>query len=261
MRKSLIFTNSLLIREAYDLIECSSSELYHFTKKDVAKLIVDGKELWITRSDSFSDDSEITYGSEILIAALEERQDIATEKKEKLARVLGEYKIDLRSSYIFCLTKNRKNSYLERKYGVGVIEFDSSFPDILIGSRHALPEEGGYKLFYLDDLYVMHEGKVKYDKTEQLDFVNKIIDAVIEFIDNGSPLQERGHIQGLLVLAIALCKKPEYSKEEEYRIVFIPNSPKDHGIFESYDEPARVHVKLLLPGGDLEFMRLPNNAN
>lgn len=218
MRQRLIFTNSPVVSELYRCFEISHGALHHYTRADAAASILSNGELWLTRADSFLDQSEVDYGTSILKAAV--KAILTGEDQARLLDLLAHMNGSLRKCYVLSLSSNSSSTYLTDTYGLSHLELRENFPiDLTYSARHCVLDGDGFLLHHFSQLYEAVEGYVVYDEDEQLRIAGKAVAAVQELAHANADVGDLFHMRQLLIACITLFKQKHYEQEEEYRIV------------------------------------------
>lgn len=257
MRLHVYLNGNEALKPILDLHKISQGNLYHYTKKEVAKKIIERKEFRLTRADTFFDDKEINFGVEILREIAGHNLELST--KKQFMDILDTINTTLKKCYVLCLSKNGNHKYLLKKYSDGetVIKIDEMFPNyIMDGSWQYMPKDNSKIIYYTSNRYTSHEGFVAYKRSEQEEIAKKICDSFQNLIKSNIHKVDIIHFRGAIAKFIVLCKVEKYYKEEEYRIALISNN-EENNEFE-IEENNRIFITLGVPG-KLEFELLEVN--
>lgn len=243
MRSHVYLTGNEALKPILYSHKISQSNLYHYTKKETAKKIIEKREFRLTRADKFLDSEEIQYGLRILREIAEQSLEDGIDKSFiDFIDTIGD---TLAKCYVLCLSHEANNKYLLDTYSDGktVIKLDESFTDNLMGgSWQYMPKTNGRNVQYTSNLYTSHEGFVVYQESEQKDIAKKICDSFKNLLKNNFPGVDIINFRGAVAKFIILCKVEKYYKEEEYRIALISNNEESNE-FE-IEENNRVFITL-----------------
>lgn len=215
MRQRIILANSPAVHDLYRCFRGSQGALYHYTAPDTADSISTNWELWLTRADSFLDQTEIEYGTEILRSAI--KLEVEGDKKEQVLSLIGSLSDSLRKCYVFSVSSNPSSAHLACEYGPAILELNENFSLHLSHlAWHSIPVGDGFGSHPFINIYEVIEGYVVYEPAEQLRIACKAI-ALVQELSHGSP--DVFHVRQLLSTCITLFKHENYKQEEEYRIV------------------------------------------
>ncbi len=239
MRKENIFTGNDTVKELYSKFRLSQGPLFHYTSMGAINFMKNSSLLWITRSDSFLDESKIRFGLGIIRHASD---GILKPSERKVIETFlsGIWEI-LKQSYIFSLTNNASNQYLLENYGNSIVQFKEGLPREILGTGwHSIPHGDSYSLHYFIDLYELVEGYVVYDETEQLEIAKIAVKAIIELSNPLTNIVDIYHIRRLLITFITLFKDCLYREEEEYRVTIVRKYDKTG---DDYNESRDIRGK------------------
>jgi len=214
MRQYIHHVSDPAIADLYQCFRISQGPLYHYTPMDAAASITESGQLWLTRADSFLDQEEVVYGSDLLRQAIAE--SVAGDLKEQLLKAIEFLGDLLRKCYVLSLSSNPSNSHLATNYGKAIIELQENFPINLAYSAWHISESN---LYHFQMLYEAAEGYVVYDRAEQLQIARKAAFALQSLISPNAAEVDVFHMHHLLIKCIMLFKDASYSPEEEYRVV------------------------------------------
>jgi len=211
--------------------------LYHYTNKASAENILKSNTFYVTHSNFLLDKTELKYIAHVLTAVLgylrktfkEYNQGIIGEKVSEyivksLIALKKQYEqgipVDDGDFYILSLTERKNNKYLLENYcgeGGEILEINDSIVQMLKDNKY---------------LYTTFTARVVYDLKEQMELIIKDINefyyelcnvALCENVVNYSKLAET--VRSVLYIKIVnysfFFKDIEYSKENEYRVVFL----------------------------------------
>jgi hypothetical protein len=246
MKSHVEFTESEIVKALYMEFKVHGDNLYHYTSVEKLESIQKGKELWITRSDSFLDDEEIKYGLDLLeVAAKVTLSNDDVIHFNKLLAGFGEF---LKDSYIFSTTYNSSSDYLLKEYGRNIIEFSCDFSVSMSHiSYHSIKNSDGYNFHYFDDLYECVEGYVIYDRNSQRKIAEMAVKAMCKVTQQNGNIVDILHVRKILLMCISLFKRESYHLEEEYRIVLIRKNSPDNLDFNYQREDKGKYIKAVIP--------------
>lgn len=227
----------------------NKKSLFHYTTKNGIKGILGSSSFFISHSSYLDDTLEIKYISIVLdgvIRYLKENKNLYD------LRIKGQYEIydaiikvleaqrDIYKSgspildgslYLLSLTENKDNKYLIDNYCKGegsIIEIKNDFKNMFSKNK---------------DLSVMTSAKVVYDLDEQM---TRIIKDINEFYTEllHSLVKEKSvnYLELVDTIKFVICfklinyslyfKHQKYSKEEEYRVVFLVEDNSENNIIK-----------------------------
>ena len=196
--------------------------LYHYTTGTGLIEIIKSGELWSTQLSCLNDASEFLYpiGSILGRAQLKFSSPVSTEVKLLLQKIISELSHPQRGTegrFVTCFTEDGDDLSQWRAYGTG---------------------EGGYAIQF-DSLYLrsmshnqeMVLGKVEYDPTTQVAFLDEVINQTSHFFLDGlrkhrAPTTEEWLAEFLpfwsshIAMFGPLIKHPKFSAEREWRLVY-----------------------------------------
>ncbi|NEZ46515.1 hypothetical protein FDF74_04705 [Clostridium niameyense] len=213
-------------------------KLYHYTNKIGAKGILESNSLWVTHSNFLDDTTEIKYISIVLdgvIMYLNQNKELYDmgitgqvyiyEAIIKTLEALREtYKkgvpINGGDLYLLSLTENKNNKYLFENYcrqGGAVLEFRNNIDDMFKQNKY---------------IFTTFSAKVVYDYAEQMTLILKDINEFyLELLSNlikektVDYMEMIETVKSIITIKIInysfFFKRIKFSKEEEYRVVFL----------------------------------------
>lgn len=212
--------------------------LYHYTNEIGAKGILESNSLWVTHSNFLDDTTEIKYISIVLdgvIMYLNQNKELYDmgipgqlyiyEAIIKTLEALREtYKegapIDGGNLFLLSLTENKNNKYLLENYcrqGGAVLEFRNNVHDMFIENKYIFP---------------ICSANVVYDCAEQMtliledinEFYSELLNNLIKekTVDYMEMIETVRSIITIKIINYSFFfKHTKFSKEEEYRVVFL----------------------------------------
>lgn len=239
--------------------------LYHYTTKDGAKGILTSNKLWITQSEFLDDTTEIKYISFVLggvILYLKENKelyDIGVDGQFYVYEAIIETLIGLRETYIYgppikggnlyilSLTENKNNKYLIENYcrkdGV-IFEFENNINNVFKKDKN---------------MFTIFSAKVEYDYRRQMTLIledinefysellsNLIKEKKVDFMELKETI--KSVIYAKIINYSFFFKNSKFSKEEEYRMLFI--MPEE---YKSILENRRIKYNKEIPYIEIEF--------
>ena len=239
------------LAKALNDFRISQEELYHYTKRSIAKQIQNDREIWLTRADSFLDDQEIIHGVSILKRIASNKlkgQDLSD-----FLSLVDQIDSRLYKCYIFSLSSDAHNNYLAQKYAhqETKVLFPPEFPMKLAHtSWHAKPNgNSGFSIHHAKDIYKMYEGFVEYEESSKKDIAITIADVFKKFTKQEPHVVDQFQFINLLTQFVIQAKKPTFYKEREYRISLVKIAEGDQPFEETRKNGGRDinYIRLKFP--------------
>ncbi|MBY7063987.1 DUF2971 domain-containing protein [Clostridium sporogenes] len=231
-------------------------KLYHYTNEIGAKGILKSNSLWVTHSNFLDDTTEIKYISIVLdgvIMYLNQNKELYDmgitgqvyiyEAIIKTLEALREtYKegapIDGGNLFLLSLTENKNNKYLFENYcrqGGAVLEFRNNIHDMFKENKYIFP---------------ICSAKVVYDCAKQmtviLEDINEFYSELLNTLINKKAVDYMEMIETVKsIITIKIInysfffKHIRFSKEEEYRVVFLVEEDYNYGVVKHRTKSAR----------------------
>lgn len=213
-------------------------KLYHYTNGIGANGILKSNTLWVTHSNFLDDTTEIKYISVVLdgvIMYLNQNKELYNMRitgqwyiYEAIIKTLEALKETYKDGapiiggeiFLLSLTENKNNEYLLKNYcgqDGYVLEFRNNIHDIFKGNKHIFP---------------IFSAKVEYDYGKQmkllLEDINKFYSELLNNLINEKTvdyIEIIETIKSIITIKIInysfFFKHFKFSKEEEYRVVFL----------------------------------------
>lgn len=231
-------------------------KLYHYTNEIGAKGILKSNSLWVTHGNFLDDATEIKYISIVLdgvIMYLNENKELYD------MGIIGQWYIyeaiiktleALRETYkdgapivggdifLLSLTENKNNKYLLDNYcgqGGAVLEFRNNINDMFKANNYILP---------------IFSAKVEYDYDNQMkllledvnEFYSELLNNLIDekTVDYMEMVETVKSIITIKMINYSFFfKHNKFSKEEEYRVVFLVSEDYNDGFVKHRTKSAR----------------------
>lgn len=232
--------------------------LYHYTTRNALQGIIASNSIWATEARKLDDPSEIRYGFELAKEVLDDElkhAKAAGERSMQACLEIGLSEITLVNHcssdvYVacFCAKPNHDKQY--SRFGPYQIEVDFS------GQNGAFPLTSGSPYRYL------RLGQVLYDPDLQRQRLRQILQAVQrrgkEFEDLGFTMIPDSLLEQALTPWIYAVKRPTFSDEHEWRVIFLPNM---NDWWSEYDSNAGIRTKLNSRGEETRYVELISNGS
>ena len=210
--------------------------IYHYTSTEGILGILDKSEFWVTKSDFLNDISEINYTFDLFeenflnkIKNENVRTRMISQFRSELDKDRALYNKVLYDTYIISFSTNQDNLLLWSEF-TGKMGYNLGF------NIEDLKDEFNRKSVRDDKLYLKLDGKVIYNREEQIRLLEKSIDC--EFISesgdtNMNSLENldenisdeiiKDFISGIFMICLfysMFFKDSKFEQEEEYRFIF-----------------------------------------
>lgn len=221
-------------------------KLYHYTTKSGAKSILESNSLWVTQSDFLDDTTEIKYISHVLEGVIiyfnqnKEFYDKGIDGQFYIYEAIIKTLEALREIYkegppirganlfLLSLTENKNNKYLFKNYcgnDGALLEFRNNINDMFKENKNVIPK---------------FSAKVEYDYAKQMSIIIKDINEFYSELLNNLIIEKTINYMGMVetirsIIYIKIInysfffKHISFSKEEEYRVVFLVCDDYDNG--------------------------------
>lgn len=160
MRICNYFCNNESVARLLSQFQISQGPLFHYTNQ-TASIGIRRGEIRMTRADCFLDQSEITYGLEVLSEAAQ--TSLGTKEIGPFSDVLKALRAKLQACFVLSLSQDPDSDHLRSEYAGkngAILEFQENFPMMFHGaSWHTiLNGEGSWNVHCIADLYEFFEG-------------------------------------------------------------------------------------------------------
>ncbi len=226
--------------------------LYHYTNEEGVRGILSSHRIWAFSADSQKDKEEISHGCALLADLIDKKT-----KLRPVSAFTGQILSQLRSLpkershniFLASFCEKDDDRKLFNEFGPFSLHFEIKPPTRpFISAPHGLATGQGFKTELLPAIY---------DRTEQIDWLNSLLDSLIETLKDPSLIQQSGASPWTAALArfvavtisdqvlslIARFKKEEFRKEAEWRIVARPDHTHFSSDVEETDRNCQCYIK------------------
>jgi hypothetical protein len=195
--------------------------VWHYTKPDTARLIIESRAFWATAVNAMNDRSEMVYGMALVRKIWARRRD-ASPNAERIDRWIylaevelhGERKAD---SYILCASTEEDSFVQWNSYGHCALGITTDMPM----TKRPVPNNSGGRL---GPTFTTGWRAVLYDQIKQEEHVSQLLEA-LEHLCSLQTWDRRVAMNTLdesgiecVLRAIVYLKSPEFAPEREVRL-------------------------------------------
>ncbi|MCW8829161.1 MAG: DUF2971 domain-containing protein [Gammaproteobacteria bacterium] len=227
--------------------------VYHYTGAKGLIGLVDNGKIWATKIDYLNDPLEEIYGRDLVATILEEAARTTSDKE--IQHFLNSVAFNIKERVMDCAANYFVASF-------------SANPNDLVQWKMYADNGWGYSIgFHVGESGISREYllPVIYEKEQQESLVRAIISQVLLAIDKEgqTPVTLNSAYYALVPafkILIACMKQPEYSHEQEWRLVFEPNKDKLKSTLkfrEGRNQTITPYVPLGISGDDGTLDRIP----